>query len=716
MASEKYAYAPLPAGHWIRLLTLQPGAPGSRIDIELGNALLDSRPDYEALSYEWGLPGLLKVPNYHNAKSNSLWDLDITIQLQAQVYSGGHALVITKNLHGILNQLRHAERKRVLWIDGICINQEDVDERREQVLLMQRIYTQATKVLMWIGESKTGTERAFHLVRELARAYDERQQPTDPRQVEAGHLGNIVIEESVLAEVKKERWPDLVDVFTRPYFGRVWVVQEIVMATAADVLCGAYRVVPWPDMYKAMLIIFVLGLIVDEDPHQLPPEARVRDSHVRLQLKAAEKPETQNRRLWGRMHSIGRVWGSRSAPKRQVYTLDTLADFFLGHEVTDPRDRIYGMLGMVDAESMCHGRALSPIQPDYKKSVDEVYRDACEWSIHDSQSLAMLGLCDAPATNVLKSLPTWVPDLTSGVRKCRLITDNRDAPRIGRPLSVCFGSQFKISFDKGRDVLTTNGLIIDTVTYHSLPCTQMIKHIIAMEAFQSFCLDQRPYPTGDSRIDAVWRTLLTNRISTGPSIRSWEEVPAEFGSHFVANMTGNFRYHLGLPDRLTGSEPGINTLADTGNWSLRRMYPEDVEANISILALMARRPFIRYLFEKANVGDSQKWEDEFSKRDYIAYGDEGRQFVATERGFTGLGPRCPPLQYVGNEFMLQPGSYVVAGDVVAVLAGSDKVWYLRRDSNGQAYRIVGHGYVYGVMEGRFFPADKTPSMQAIDLR
>ncbi len=90
--------------------------------------------------------------------------------------------------------------------------------------------------------------------------------------------------------------------------------------------------------------------------------------------------------------------------------------------------------------------------------------------------------------------------------------------------------------------------------------------------------------------------------------------------------------------------------------------------------------------------------------------------MVTETGDMGLGPRCPPLQYEGDHFMLQKRSYVKKGDVVAALAVSDKVWYLRREIDSRPYRIVGHGYVQSVMEGDWVDIDRLPVMEDIELR
>jgi hypothetical protein len=74
------------------------------------------------------------------------------------------------------------------------------------------------------------------------------------------------------------------------------------------------------------------------------------------------------------------------------------------------------MLGMIQPQSK-YTKDHS-IQTDYTKPVQDVYQEACEWCIKDEASLSILDVCDAPATNRIEGLPTWVPDLSKGPLKC----------------------------------------------------------------------------------------------------------------------------------------------------------------------------------------------------------------------------------------------------------------------------------------------------------
>jgi hypothetical protein len=137
--------------HDFRLLMLQPGRENDPVQCTLVRASLDDNPGYEALSYEW------------------------------HALAGGETITccdtrfpVTYNLFSALSSLRHTNRPRRLWIDAICINQEDPKERNQQVALMTKIYTCAEQVLAWLGPSRCRTDEAFKTMGLLANLWAQR--------------------------------------------------------------------------------------------------------------------------------------------------------------------------------------------------------------------------------------------------------------------------------------------------------------------------------------------------------------------------------------------------------------------------------------------------------------------------------------------------------------------------------------------------------------
>ncbi|KAF2827526.1 HET-domain-containing protein, partial [Ophiobolus disseminans] len=115
-------------GRNFRLLNLLPGDETSPLRCDLFESSLDRPVAYEALSYVWG-------------------DISAT----EPIFCGGRTLSITASLAEALRSLRSKHSRRVLWADGICINQRDLEERSHQVQLMGRVYANAGRVIAWLG-------------------------------------------------------------------------------------------------------------------------------------------------------------------------------------------------------------------------------------------------------------------------------------------------------------------------------------------------------------------------------------------------------------------------------------------------------------------------------------------------------------------------------------------------------------------------------------
>lgn len=131
MATE-YAYSPLPSGaDDIRLLTLQPGNKADNLEIIIQHcSLVTAAGQYDALSYVWGST-----------------DNPVTITVRSALLTEDSSLSVTQNLAVALKHLCSSNTPRTLWIDAICIDQKNMQERSEQVLRMNDIYRMATRVV-----------------------------------------------------------------------------------------------------------------------------------------------------------------------------------------------------------------------------------------------------------------------------------------------------------------------------------------------------------------------------------------------------------------------------------------------------------------------------------------------------------------------------------------------------------------------------------------
>ncbi|EEH18866.2 hypothetical protein PABG_01185 [Paracoccidioides brasiliensis Pb03] len=154
-----------------------------------------SIPPYEALSYVWG-SGLAQTPIYINDRP----------------------IVIKPNLDAALQSLRLPTQARLLWVDALCIDQSNADERSRQVGYMRLVYKHATQVIVWLGSWTSGAEMAFELAERLAHMRDSCGADKDT-------LQKAVVE---LAIGAPEAFHHLDQLFDRPYFIRNWCIQEVV--------------------------------------------------------------------------------------------------------------------------------------------------------------------------------------------------------------------------------------------------------------------------------------------------------------------------------------------------------------------------------------------------------------------------------------------------------------------------------------------------------
>jgi len=129
MGSQQSLYALSNSRHEIRLLHIQPGPWSFPILCSLQTVSLDTSPTYQALSYTWGDP----------TPTRFILVEDVVLEVRINLY---HAL----------RRLRCTNNPRVIWIDAICINQSDMDERTQQVMLMKSVYSNCREVMMWLGD------------------------------------------------------------------------------------------------------------------------------------------------------------------------------------------------------------------------------------------------------------------------------------------------------------------------------------------------------------------------------------------------------------------------------------------------------------------------------------------------------------------------------------------------------------------------------------
>lgn len=181
---------------------------------------------YEALSWCWG-----------HAKQNAY----INIRKEGKVY----AKYVSPELVAALKALRHPKQDRYLWIDAVCIDQKNDQEKNHQVEMMCDIYGRADRVCIWLGEGDASSRMALKFIKK-----------------EVLQLQNF--DELCESEKASEKWGALLDLMQRPWFSRRWVVQEIALARKAIVYCGGDKI-----SWKKFAVAVELFVEVETATHRL---------------------------------------------------------------------------------------------------------------------------------------------------------------------------------------------------------------------------------------------------------------------------------------------------------------------------------------------------------------------------------------------------------------------------------------------------------------
>ncbi|GKU10149.1 unnamed protein product, partial [Fusarium langsethiae] len=228
---------------------------------------------YEALSYAWG-PG---------DKPFSITVNDGDFQIGA-------------NLHAALGNLRHSTFERIIWVDALCINQEDATEKGQQVQSMAKIYAKANSVIVWLGEAADESDEAL---REICRA-------------------------AVKSPTNENDPKNILSLLHRPWFQRIWVLQEVAAARHVLIKCGSTEI----DGYAFCYGLSTLKLSYDDCKSLQPFIAPVSD-FIRGAILRPRHIESQSGRF-----------------SLDIHPLSTLVELYHTRKATDRRDKVYALLGM----------------------------------------------------------------------------------------------------------------------------------------------------------------------------------------------------------------------------------------------------------------------------------------------------------------------------------------------------------------------------------
>ncbi|CAI9631026.1 unnamed protein product [Alternaria burnsii] len=348
----------------IRLLELLPGKYDDSLSMRLLPRKSNEDIEYEALSYAWG-----------------------TTDSPHEALLDGTPIIMRISLDLGLRRLRYAEKSRILWVDALCINQNDVQERSHQVQQMAKIYSSAMKVLIWLGEwpsshrcqDQERCETAFAELFAETRRINTLHDPTLSNPQRSSMVFSFLERSEMIFGLSHFK-DHATNITSQPWFNRLWIIQEFILAQTDPVVHIGCHVVMWADFFSAMEETFAQY----EDSH-MPFYGHLYPSRMRS-LNELRYGDEQNRNLsWLLSYS----WGSVA---------------------NDSRDQVYGLLGI------CDFQVADPIIPDYSKSFEQVLASVTVVEILERSPECYLDLRDnnfVPdvAFDENFSIPSWSLDI-----------------------------------------------------------------------------------------------------------------------------------------------------------------------------------------------------------------------------------------------------------------------------------------------------------------
>lgn len=521
---KPYQYSPFdPKQRQIRLITLEPGAWQDPIYCSINIISFDGQPTYDALSYVWGNP--------KNRKPIQLND---------------HSFVVTENLWIVLRRLRDHAMRRVLWVDAICINQDNNEEKSQQVSMMREIYSGCQNAIVWLGEdpdvgeteSKSmtasrvcemlemlGADRHLHELPCFSTSEDNRTEITDEYTVHFEAFRKFV---------------------NLPWWKRIWVIQEMVLPKNLKFFYASEEF-SYETLSSVVRVLQVHGTTCCKK-YRYALRAQAFDPILTFQEQV--DPMVSTRETWTHHTST---------------TLFHLRRLFSAFQATEKRDLFYALLGLVT-----NWGSSTPLYPNYGISVREAIIQAVFKCISEQGGLEFLQ--GERFFRDKEDMPSWIPDahFTTAPSQWGIVEQRR------LRISSGFSASANFRQDTSQLLLTADG----TLLCQALKVDKIVKVGPICEALEHFTESpdvfrkwmemieigvgdwpEQPPPEG-SLGDIFWRTILNDSIELdtpeSPFYRRtnnadyvglrnlWQIFLSPFGQVFASTLTFSLESHDNL--------------------------------------------------------------------------------------------------------------------------------------------------------------------------
>lgn len=581
--------------------------------------------EFATLSYNWGDP--------NNTVS---------------IYLNGEETKVRKNLAAALRafrKLNYFHGRYKLWIDAICINQHDNQERSAQVARMRDIYDGSWTTVTWLGEAADDSYKAIELLKTLTQ-YEAR--------------GESVILKEKLQEQPEYlgvgKWMALHTFLQRSYWSRLWIIQEVALAPKNMLMFVGEDSITWQQIYD--------GLGVIHTTHWYVKDACLRnDRRVHRMIRGLEGEDSP---VWNteNLHHIDKDIAGVEKKELRGEGLPTFTELLYtanGAQASQPLDKVYGLLAIMDPVISQH------IIPDYTIKPSKLFAQVAHLYISHSRNLEIIRDGN-PWGN--RETPTWAPDWLWTHRG-----RDKDNPQLRYTADA--NRPWKCSFSPDLSLLTVDAIFIDTID--------------GLGA--SACPD-----------DATWYNFLPETVIQPRKFRSAYGSVSSTHLAFHRTLIGDRRGHsgaqrslcrrnldlLGLPGSAAAATAefqrrGWTEFAIQGQRYLHWENWREVHQSFWLGEELGRMGdmFTDEILKEAELGPI--WEVYVRFRNVAT----GRRFVTTEGGRFG---------WVPDNASGRQMDQVRGGDFLVVVLGCTVPLVVRKYRDGM-YQLLGDSYVQGFMDG-----------------
>ncbi|KAH0537231.1 hypothetical protein FGG08_005973 [Glutinoglossum americanum] len=730
--SERSLYRYTPIGRETKSIRVMRLHPAEDFDAELCCNILEVQfksedfPDYEAISYTWdgAIPseGLCIVCEDDNTNPQKL--------------------LITRSSAIALRHLRKKDSNRMLWMDSVCIDQSSIQDRNHQVQLIGGIYTRAQRVLIWLGEDESlRVGPTFSLLKDLAQLEvdstadkdddmednmdddigededddiddnmndddDEEEEEEEEEEEDMGDDGeqdekgddnddgntqddrNNGLNKTKAAEKSKRKelkskmqgiwdvpqasddddiyaWHLYSEVYGRPWFNRMWTLQEIALSDpdTALVICSQHEIL-WKQLQTASQKFREIGL----DGRDLINSTMQLYSKLHLYIRCSRLGlDDLLRRL---VH-----------PKKRNKPIPQVSDIFADcrlRDCTDPKDKAFALYGL------CSELKIQLPYPTYEKNTAQIFTEVARAIITHDDDLDVLYLVNSPRR--IEDLPSWVPDWSDSWKSEGLNLRYRYSTQF-----QASSSKALYSFSQDSKSLILLAKIVDTVSGVGKPIP-IVEEKLGPQLPGIF---KRTSPDWFSRSYAVWE-----------AVQSWARLVSDSERDVGPYGSESNDWMIAFLDTMMAHERVIDSIKQRKR---ERSLEERVEEMRGFLSWYKslngqndfKRDFEQGLLEDGFISAPGELGEEtiahyhmscslwlaedhqlMEFHDSVWAFHRGMSFFMTNEGWMGTVEGLP-----------------AEGDVVALISGLSMPIVLRRDAGN--YRLVGHAYVHGLMDGKW---------------